>query len=603
MKKSIPLTITLVSFSIALSLLFSSSASAAFISHNLMEDSFFDNYLSMNTAQIDAFLNTLPNSCISVNSGFAAIMPTGYTPAGGFTYGGYVSAGQVIATAAQVYEVNPKVLITTLEKEQSLVTGQNSATYCLASNGNHKYAAATGYGCPDSITTHSYTGLSLYRRNGVIQTEVNPTCVNSSLKAGFSQQVIRAAWLLKFGEQRSKGNTAWNIQKPGWDNSDDPPSCYAGPMTQGNRKRCSSDIATVPYDGLTTIDGVQTHMDTGTTAALYWYTPHFHGNQLFVSIYEGWFGSPVGNLFTANGGTYLIENDTKRPFPSEFIFLSYSYSWANVVVVTPSELELIPDGAAMPYNTHFRDGHLVTSTSGGVYVIDNGVKRPFPNEGIFFSYTYKFTDALVISSTEIGLIPDGAAMPYNVHLRDGYLVTSTSGGVYVIDNGFKRSFPNEITFFSYNYKYTDALVISSAEISIIPNGVAMAYNTHFRDGHLVTSVSRGAYQIENGVKRAFPNELVFLSYSYKWSDIVNINPTEYSLLPDGAAMPYNAHFRDGHLVTSASGGIYVIDNGVKRPFPNEGIFFSYGYKFSDALVISGTELNLIPLGTPMPLKT
>ena len=271
-----------------------SPASAAFISNELMDDAVFSNSNSMTAAQIDTFLNSQQNSCISTNSGFEAAQPTGYTPAGGFTFGGYVTAGQVIATAAQVYELNPRVLITTLEKEQSLVTGQNSTTYCLPSlSGNHKFAAAAGYGCPDSITTHSYTGLNLYRRNGVIQTEVNPTCVNSSIKAGFSQQVIRAAWLLKFGEQRSKGNTSWNIQKPSWDNSDDPLTCYGGPMTQGNRKRCSSDASTVFYDGYTTIDGVSTHMDTGTTAALYWYTPHFHGNQLFVSIYEGWFDSTL----------------------------------------------------------------------------------------------------------------------------------------------------------------------------------------------------------------------------------------------------------------------------------------------------------------------
>jgi len=295
MKRKLRLIFPLISLTLVTTILFSSSAGAAFRSNNLIDDGFLDNYNSMNAAQINAFLNTFANSCISTNSGFESVLPTGYTPLGGFTYGGYVSAGDTIATAAKIYEINPRVLITTLEKEQSLVTGQNNSTYCLPSlSGNHKYAAATGYGCPDSVTTFSYSGLSLYRRNGVAQTDVGPTCVNSSLKAGFSQQVIRAAWLLKFGEQRSKGNIAWNIQKTGWDNSDDPASCYTGPMTQGSRKRCPTDVSAVPYDGITTIDGVQTHMDTGGTAALYWYTPHFHGNQLFVSLYEGWFGPTKG---------------------------------------------------------------------------------------------------------------------------------------------------------------------------------------------------------------------------------------------------------------------------------------------------------------------
>lgn len=258
--------------------------------NNIIDDAIFDNTSSMTAGQIDSFLNGFSNSCISPNSGFAALEPTGYSPSGGFTYGGYVTAGQVISVAANTYGLNPQVLLTTLQKEQSLVTG--GAGFC--ENGDmNKYAAAVGYGCPDSGTTYSYTGLSLYRRNGNVVSSVGPTCVNSAAKAGFSQQVIRGAWLLKFGQQRSKGNVSWAVVKGNWDNSDDPPTCYGGPMTQGAYKRCQTG-STVYYDGYTTIDSQSVHMDTGATAALYWYTPHFSGNQNFDTIFTQWFGSLFG---------------------------------------------------------------------------------------------------------------------------------------------------------------------------------------------------------------------------------------------------------------------------------------------------------------------
>ncbi len=32
-------------------------------------------------------------------------------------------------------------------------------------------------------------------------------------------------------------------------------------------------------------------MNSGATAALYWYTPHFHGNQVFYDLFTQWFGS------------------------------------------------------------------------------------------------------------------------------------------------------------------------------------------------------------------------------------------------------------------------------------------------------------------------
>ena len=253
------------------------TSSAAFVSNNLIDDMTFDNTNTMNATAIDSWLNTyFPSSCISTNNGFLAPDPTGYSPTGGYTYGANVSAGKVIYDASQAYGINPQVLLTTLQKEQSLVSG-------TAGCSTLRYVGATGYGCPDGGTTYSYSGLNLYTINGVTTSSVTGTCVNSASKVGFSQQIIHATWLLKFGEQRSEGKTAWAVIKGSWDNSDDPPSCYGGPMTQGNFKRCSSDQLTVFYDGYTTIDGTATHMDDGATAALYWYTPHFSGNQNFDS--------------------------------------------------------------------------------------------------------------------------------------------------------------------------------------------------------------------------------------------------------------------------------------------------------------------------------
>jgi hypothetical protein len=68
------------------------------------------------------------------------------------------------------------------------------------------------------------------------------------------------------------------------------------------------------------------------------------------------------------------------------------------------------DGAPIPYNVYFREGRLVTTPSNGVYLIDHGVKRPLPSAAIFLSHSYKWSDVLTISSTELSLIPDGTAM-------------------------------------------------------------------------------------------------------------------------------------------------------------------------------------------------
>jgi hypothetical protein len=265
------------------------SAQASFNANNLIDDAVFSDSNSMTNDQIDSFLNSFPNSCISPNHGFRALEPTGYSPSDGYKYGNNVTAGVVIGSAARAYDLNPRALLVTLQKEQGLVTGDGGCSTL-------RYAAAVGYACPDSGTTYSYSGINLYTLNGNTVTSVSGTCVNNSVKVGFSQQLIRAAWLLKFGQQRSLGNYNWAIVRGNWDNSDDAQSCYSGPMTQGYRRICPSGSDTY-YDGYRTIDNTSVHIDTGATAALYWYTPHLHGNQNFVSIWEGWFGSTTAPTF------------------------------------------------------------------------------------------------------------------------------------------------------------------------------------------------------------------------------------------------------------------------------------------------------------------
>jgi hypothetical protein len=362
MKRLFTFSLSLVFFVSAITTWLPLTAHAAFNPNNIIDDSIFDNVNSMSAGQIDAWLNSNfgSTSCISTAHGFSAPDPTGYTPSGGFTYGGNVSAGQVIYDAAQAYGLNPEVLLVTLQKEQSLVTGDAGCSVL-------RYTGAVGYGCPDGGTTYNYSSVNLYTINGSTVTAVNGTCVNTASKAGFSQQLIRGTWLLKFGQQRAKGNTGWAVIKSGWDNSDDPQTCYSGPMTQGSWKRCSSDANSIFYDGYTTIDGSSTHMDDGATAALYWYTPHFSGNQHFFSLFTQWFGNPTTPCSgTANlggvSGSKLIAYKYGQAGLSNL-----AYTQMNNTGSTCAEVHI--DSAGFNnWIAHIATGMRATDPSGGTFV-------------------------------------------------------------------------------------------------------------------------------------------------------------------------------------------------------------------------------------------
>ena len=312
--------------------------------NNIIDDAVFNKSGAMTPNQIDTWLNSFSGSCLSTNSGFSAPEPIGYNPTNGFLYGSNVSAGQVIYDAAQVYSINPQVLLVTLQKEQGLVDG--SGIYGCSAKA---YAAAAGYGCPDGGTAYSYSGIDIASVKGVEITAVSNTCVNTSLKTGFSQQVIRAAWLLKFGEQRSEGNENWNVQLTNfpnngnnWNNSDDSQSCYGGPMTEGTFQICPNDTATF-YDGYTTIDGQSIHMDDGATATLYWYTPHLSPNKNFWTIFSYWFGATtlVGYVNTLNfvRTNYYSGNIQLVGYSS---INSYSYTNRLTTIPYPDDTTTIP---------------------------------------------------------------------------------------------------------------------------------------------------------------------------------------------------------------------------------------------------------------------
>jgi hypothetical protein len=115
-------------------------------------------------------------------------------------------------------------------------------------------------------------------------------------------------------------------------------------------------------------------------------------------------------------------------------------------------------------------------------------------------------------------------------------VTAPNLGVFLVDNGFKRPIVSDIAFISYSYKWSYVLPISTAELTQIPSGTPITYNVHYREGKLISTVGGGVYLVENGLKRAFPSESIFLSYGYKWSDVVTVSFPELSQIPNGADM-------------------------------------------------------------------
>lgn len=226
----------------------------------LMDNAVFEDTGTMTVAQIQAFLDSFPNSCIKAYKDDEPLGRSRYGPT-------KVPAAQVIYKSAQFWGVNPQVLLVTLEKEQTLVSGGRGCE-------PWRFWSAMGYGCPDGGAQYQYPDLGITGSG---------TCVSKEYWAGFARQVNSAAWQLQFNRQRADGNVDWN------GNGSIP---NYGFYTAGYRRQYAGAELKY-YDGRVPIDGQAVTMGNGTTASLYTYTPHFAGNQTFVTLFTRWFGSTM----------------------------------------------------------------------------------------------------------------------------------------------------------------------------------------------------------------------------------------------------------------------------------------------------------------------
>ena len=587
----------------------------------------------MSANQINTWLNTNfgSGSCISTSHGFSAPDPTGYSPSGGFTYGSDTSAGQIIYDAAQVYGINPQVLLTTLEKEQSLVAGGAGCSTL-------RYTAAAGYGCPDGGNSYSYSGIDLYSTGttfnsdysishaGSQVTSVSGTCVNTALKDGFSQQIIRAAWLLKFGEQRSEGNINWAVIKGSWNNSDDPQSCYGGPMTQGTWQICPSG-ATTFYDGYMTIDGTSVHMDDGATAALYWYTPHFPGNQSFFNIFSGWFGPTVNNslsfaviqgpnspavyLQTSAGKYYLPSGAIMQAWglgslPIEQVSQGYLDSlpthgwvgnllqddWGNLFLVDNGTLHYIRDrsylalwnidpssavqslGIAYTLPSATWVGRFVQDASqptGQIWLLDKGQKRPVSNTNMLYEWRYTPDQLTSLSSAFWASMPTGAAVTQ-------YASNGTTN--YLIDSGQKLSFPNNDTQNDY-YGAQVASLYDSSTLSYLPTTSAWQFVMNSANGQWFMLEGGNKHYISTGNLAAVWGKTADKS-------LTSVSPGFLGSLPDGGNLSY--------VVQTGSPATYWLIDGVKHYIPNSTISQAWLQPNTTPPVYSSQSLDQLAQG-------
>jgi len=422
------------------------NSQAAFNPNAIISDYEFEDYESITQYDIQNFLNK-KNSYLSTY-----VDPLVR-----------VSAAQLIYDNATLNRINPKVILATLQKEQSLITDPSPT--------QNQLDWAGGYGICDTCSK-SDPKLQKYR--------------------GFANQIDFMTSSFRL--------------------------FHDNPQSYGYKVNSVHDID----DTSVTITNAATH-------AMYLYTPHLHGNQNFVRIWEKWFVTtyPDGSLLqnAESGGVYLIQNGNKRPFGSRVALVS-RYNPDRIISVSPEDLDTYIEGPAIRYAQY----SLIRSPKGTVYLIRGEKKHGITSGEVMRQLGFNPEEVIDLKQTEIDSIPEGEPITFASAYPTGALLQDPiSGGVWFAENGIRHAIWSP-EILKTNFSHLTVTPTDEVQIGVLRLGNPIG----FQEGELVRSFEHpSVYVISNNQRRPILSGEVFEKLGYKWENVILSSEKALSLHPIG----------------------------------------------------------------------
>jgi hypothetical protein len=374
----------------------------------------------------------------------------------------------IVWWTAQMRGISPKVLLVMLQKEQSLVEDPSPS--------QDQLNWAMGYGVCDDCT---HDDPDIQRWSGISK-QLNSAAMQ--LNEGYLQDI------------EDYGQTVTGF----------------GP-------------------GLTSrIDDTYVTFSNAATAALYTYTPHLHGNELFLTIWNRYFGFfyPSGSLLQDNttGGVYLIRFDEKRPITSQTALLS-RYNPDLIIPVDPTVLQVYADGAAISHANY----SLLQAPNGGIYLLVDETIRPIASDEAFRAIGFNPDEVITVEWEELDPYSQGDPITEESDYPVGTLLqNSTTGGVYFVENNVKQPLMSR-DILDNRFTSWPITPMSPEELDEFETGDAVK----FFDGTLIKGPDPDVYVISEGQRRPIPSEEVFLGMGWQWENIVVTDQQTLDLHPLG----------------------------------------------------------------------
>lgn len=379
------------------------------------------------------------------------------------------SAGEIVWEFANMYQINPKYLLATLQKEQSLV--ENPAPT------QRQLDWAMGFGVCDSCSKD------------------DPAVQNYK---GFANQVYYAA-----RQMREK--------------------YYMSILING------VTISGIGPGKAMTIDGVAVTPANAATASVYSYTPHIHGNLNLWTIWRRWFSKnfPDGSLVQGipSKKIYWIRFGERRPFASASVAASLT-DLDHMMQVSDSELSAYP----LADTIKFPNYALLKDPSGRIWLLVGNDRRQIINMDTFHGLGFIDDEIQDVTDADLAAYNIGDKITSaNVYPTGELIQAPNTKLVWFAEAGTKHQIENAAILSLY-FPGQRPKKLPQEKIDSLPTGDP--YRLQDGELVKATN-SAGVFVIEHGNKRLIPSGTVFESMGWNWSSIKTIPSEYLASYTDG----------------------------------------------------------------------
>ena len=408
-----------------------SKVHAAYDGGRLIDNGIFLNSRSMTLSEIQGFLSAKGSvlasrsfllDCYGANS-----KERQWYTAVGAPCDQTISSASIIYYAAQIYGINPQVILATLQKEEGLVTSPNPTDWQI----DH----AMGYDCPT-------TG----------------NCSDSN----FFKQIDSGTWVLRYHYERANGNNTW------WNN---------GGYTCGNASEFYNP-GLIPGRNVTFKDqgGVEyrtLYLTNAATASFYCYTPHtynnpsglyglptygttgryYTGSYNFVINFERWFGSSSTSILIKGSGptVFVIGSETNVAYGVASGELLRAYGLDSTPITTVSDAYISSLNTSNQLTTLF-----MQPNDGTYFIADSGRKIGISSGSYCTAWNIPCDQ-----SNAVARLPYAVTSPLSVQPPLSYIMKIGDTN-FLMDSGKKRPFPDGTRLDATSWALTNTTNVSSS---------------------------------------------------------------------------------------------------------------------------------------------